>query len=167
MGVGTMKDISLKAIILGFLIDLAVSQVIGLALGSVVGVIIGISLARSGGFTSPNAFSGAFAQIFTTSPLFLLATLLGGLLANLAGGYAAAAFAPRGKFLNATICGVISLFLGLLFMGGYSMWYSVVNLALVIPATHLGAWIRIRTSPALAQAPVTEARYGAPPISQP
>ncbi len=163
-----MKNISLKAIILGFLIDIAASQFIGMGVGAVVGALLGISLARNGMNPQGITTSVAFAQAITTHPLYLSASLISGLVADAVGGFAAAAFAPRAKLLNAALCGLLLTLLSVLLMASYPLWFTAISVLLIAPVTMLGGWVRIKTEKpeATGALPPVEA-FPTPPIPRP
>ena len=56
----------------------------------------------------------------------------------------AASIAPNYKIFNATMIGVIGIFIGIPFLGSSPIWYSALSIILMPPAAYLGGIINLK-----------------------
>ena len=145
-----------KAIIVGLLVDIGGSVVVGIVLGIVVGI---IAVAR--GSTSPEALVALRANVYLKAIGLVGTTLSTGL-----GGYLAARMSRPNGLKNALVVGTISLILGIalaLTMPGITpKWKLIAGLLLTLPAASVGGWIATGTAQHLSAAGDTATRAPAP-----
>jgi hypothetical protein len=135
---GAMKDkeISTKAVLLGFLTDVGSTLAYGVAAG-IVGCVEAI---KSG--LKMQEIGEKLPQIMT-GPGWLAVGGLFGLGSTLLGGYVAGRIAGREHLLHGAITGGLGVLLGIaciLYTPSYGapVWYSVLGLLLTIPAGMAG-----------------------------
>jgi hypothetical protein len=100
-----------SAVVIGLLADVASTLVLASLAGSVMGIVLGV-----GGSRTPAEIAEAFAEIMST-PAWLLAMLVVGLLGSALGGLVAALLARHAPMRHALATGVASLLLGALAQG--------------------------------------------------
>jgi len=127
---------SLGAIVLGFLVDIGGTVVLGAVLSFVAGVVL-----AAGG-----AAPGEIAGVIERSPGFHLLGMAGGLSMTALGGYVAARFANHSEYANGFAVGVASLVFGeamlLVLPQPMALWLRLLGDALVVPAALVGGHLR-------------------------
>jgi hypothetical protein len=153
-----LKDWSWKAILGGLAVDIVGSLIIG----TVVTVLLSFKAISNGDLSSAT-------RAFAESIPYLSFALVTGLVMDCVGGYAAAAWAPRRKMLNASMVGILSLSSGfLLNVGSYPLWYQLISLTCIVPAAVLGGWWRVKTRGAESEIkPKDDSTSRSPPIASP
>jgi len=142
------RVISLKGIIIGSLVDVIGSLVVGM----VIGAIWSANYVSSSG---AHPTSAELQQYLMNSPYFILTSLLTGLALTAIGGYVAAVIARASELFNAGAVGA----LGLIFVAISELisratapspnWYLAAALVLTLPAALLGGFLRGKTVPEL------------------
>ncbi len=131
------KDIKIKAVVAGVLIDIVGSTIIGVLLGVLV-------VATSGGA------SAAQLAVLKDNIYVSVLGLLGSTLSTGLGGYVAARLSLPEGMINALTVGVISLLLGIVlavFVSDLtSGWKLLAGFILTIPAAYVGGKIATRGS---------------------
>ncbi len=133
-------QISMKAVLLGTLVDIG-----GTGLASVViATIVGVILALLG--VSEAEVDARLIQSYA----FLIGGLIVGLGFTFLGGLVAARLAKAAKIMHSSAVGVIGLLLALVFyspmdFGAYPLWYRLTALILMIPIATLGGYIAEKT----------------------
>jgi hypothetical protein len=125
----------IAAVLVGWVVDIIGSLVVGL----VMGLVFGIAYARSG--MSPQAMAEAFAS----SPVVLGISLVIGFGFTLVGGFVAAHMGRSAPLKHAFGMGVLSTVFGLfssLISPKGTPVYAVLGIGLTIPAAMLGGVIR-------------------------
>lgn len=86
------------------------------------------------------------ALVDASAPLLIM--LVASVAFSVAAGWIATAIAPHARYWPAIVLSVIQLALGILFQSQawqlMPLWYHAAFLLLLVPATLLGAWIRLR-----------------------
>ena len=127
-----MRSISIKGVVLGSLLVIALDLIFG--------VVMMFSMAQpvlQTGMTRADA-SLALADIAKGSQ-FLIGSVIFGTLTTVVGGYVAARIAKRLPYLNSAATGVVGLIFTALYASSeYPMWFNIVGLLVVIPASLLG-----------------------------
>ncbi|MBE9014338.1 hypothetical protein IQ250_29535 [Pseudanabaenaceae cyanobacterium LEGE 13415] len=127
-----VSKISIKAILIGLIVDIVGS----LTVGTLLGIILGVALASQS--KSRADFNTLLAQS-VLSPGFLLASLIVGLGFTFLGSFVAARIAKRAALIHSGIVGVSAFILGALFLSKeYPLWYIVASLLLTVPSALLG-----------------------------
>ncbi len=103
-----------------------------------------------GGSVLPGLFPGAVgANGSSANTGYLLALAALSVIASLAAGYLARAIAKVSGAAPQLALGVILLLVGIAVESGYwgllPLWYHLVFLVLLLPATLAGAWLRSRS----------------------
>ena len=124
-----MNKLSLKGILVGIVLVVALDTIAGVVMMSLMGSL-------KGGMTQQHI--GASVSALTHSTSFLLWSAILGTLVTIAGGYVAARVAKRHVYLNAGAIGVLGIVLGVLFSGDYPLWFNVFSFLSVLPAALLG-----------------------------
>jgi len=119
-----MARINHKAVLLAFGAMLVLDTLVGIVLFALLGV----------DATAEHAVGEA-----SSSPAFLLSSVVLGSLTTVAGGYLAARIAKSYPYFNALGLGLLGAAFGLLFWSQYPLWFNVLGLVLVVPAALLGA----------------------------
>lgn len=132
-----MNRISLKAVLLGFLLVLVLDAAVGI--GQL--VLHSDELFVEGQSDEQVA---AALEALTTSASFLAASALLGTLTTVVGGYAAARIAKRYPYFNGFALGILGAAFGLAFWSEYPLWFNLLALGLGIPASLLGAHLAVR-----------------------
>lgn len=122
-----MKDVSIKAVLLGFLVDVGATAII------VIVAVVAALFAKPGLFADEQALEAAFS-----STGVLLAGLAVGLLCTMLGGFVAGSVAKKAHYLNSGLVGALGLLVGVAFVGQSPLWYDIVTFTAVIPAAVLG-----------------------------
>jgi hypothetical protein len=129
------KKFSVKAVLIGWVVDIGGS----LGVGFLVGVFAGIYLIIKG--VSPDRMEEAIYSSFG----FLLTSLIIGLFFTGLGGYIAAKIAKTAELKHAFVVGLLSALTGMLYIvlssnpGPPS--FNIVGLTLVIPIAVLGGYL--------------------------
>lgn len=133
-----MKDLNLRAIIIGCLVNGGVTKLLANLLGMVLGVI----------FVARNPTSTPLGSALASdAPLLLLRSLGLAVVGAGSGGFIAATLAPRKPIWNAIAVGVLAIFVVVLFMRWLPVWYSILSLPTTVGAAALGGWLRVRFMP--------------------
>lgn len=132
-----MNRISLKALVLGFLLVLVLDAAVG----------IGLLALHSGDIFVEGQSDEQVADALdalTKSASFLLFSFFLGTLTTVLGGYVAARIAKRYPYFNGLALGVLGAVCGLAFWPEYPLWFNLAALASVVPASLLGAHLAVR-----------------------
>ena len=133
------KNFSLKAILLGWVVDMGSSLVFGLIIGIVMGLILGMSSASTG--VDAAAIQTKMEQITRTTQ-FLIFQLGFGLMFTAIGGFVTAYIAKESELRHAFAMGSLSLASGLLLMSfnheAIPGWYWIVAIITTIPSAMMG-----------------------------
>jgi hypothetical protein len=149
-------QLSFKAIIVGFIVDVFATQTIGgLISGVASGMMMATAIRAPGGPAAMNALASnpaAFTKqlaTFMSSPPIIVATIASGVIGSIIGGYITGLLAPGAELKNAAVMGLIGLVLGVLTValapGLAAMtpaWVTFVSCALTLPAVVCGAALR-------------------------
>jgi branched-subunit amino acid ABC-type transport system permease component len=140
----TLKNLNVKAVVIGTAVDILGTLIASL----VIGVVWGLAYAASkGGGTPPNPEE--MAKLFQTSFSFLLASLVLGLVFVMVGGFVAAHLARRAELPNALAMGFLSLILAgvmvVISPDAGPAWYAATGIILTVPAALLGGYLRLQT----------------------
>ncbi len=132
-----MKDLSIKAIIIGLLVDIGGT----FAFSFVVGIIsVAVFLATGRDVKELEAIA--------TTQGFLIPSLIAGLLFTSLGGFVAAHIAKKAEMKNAFVLGILSLAFGLgttvLMPDPATGWYDITGVLLIIPFALLGGYLRLK-----------------------
>jgi hypothetical protein len=120
------QGISLKAVLVGVVADIAAS-IAG-------GVVIGVLLVAQG--TPPHAVGALMLE-----PMGMALGLVLGFGSTVFGGFAAGRAAGHSEVFHGGLVGVIGLLVGLLFTSHYPLWYNVVCFGGMVPCAMLGGWL--------------------------
>jgi len=141
-----MPKLSPKAIIVGGVVDVGASIVLGIPLVFYVLSQSGIS---SG--AGANAGTSVVAAIHD-SPTLRSVQLLIGAACSILGGYVAARIAPRDRFVNALLASWLCVGLGVYSIApgrsGQPLWESLLLLLSTLACYALGGYLRVRASSA-------------------
>ncbi|MBI3147674.1 MAG: hypothetical protein HYZ17_04100 [Betaproteobacteria bacterium] len=132
-----MNRISLKAVVLGFLLVLVLDVALGVAQ---------LALHSDELFVEGQSDEQMAAALdaLTTSASFLIFSILSGTLTTVVGGYVAARIAKRYPYFNGLALGVLGTAFGLAFWSEYPLWFNLAALVTGIPASLLGAHLAVR-----------------------
>jgi high-affinity Fe2+/Pb2+ permease len=114
-----MNDISMKGVVLGFI----VGHVTNFTLGFVLAMVFSL---------------GYLGQ---TNTVILWSGIIFGALSTAVGGYIAALVAKEAIYLNSVMIGVIVILMGLLFGGEQPLWFSVLAYISILPSALLGGYL--------------------------
>jgi hypothetical protein len=132
------KDIRIKAVVVGVLIDIVGSILLGVALGILV-------VAINGTTTSAENLAALNDNVYVD-----LFGLLGSIFCTALGGYVAARMTLPDGFINSLAVGVLSVVLGIILVllvpGITPAWKILVGVLLTIPAALVGGKIATRAS---------------------
>ena len=129
-----MDRVNFKAVVLGALLVLVLDLVVSTVLLVVLG---GEAISQS----QPDEQA---LHAVASGPSYLLASLVLGTLTTVVGGYAVARIAKRYQYFNGLALGVLGTLVGLAFLSSTPVWFSVLGLVTVIPASLLGSHIAVR-----------------------
>lgn len=132
-----MNRISPKAVVLGFLLTLALDMGVGFAQ-------LALHSAELFAEGQSDAQTSAALDLLTNSPGFLLGTIVFGTLTTVVGGFVTARIAQRYPYFNGLAAGVLGALFGLAFWSQNPLWFNLVALASVVPASILGAHLAVR-----------------------
>src|SRR4030042_3054503 len=132
------RRFSLKAVIIGLLVDIIGTTIIGVLIGIIAGIIIATSV------VSPEEIGEKFSN-FT---VFKIVLLLNGLFFSAFGGYLAARIAKISELKHSFITGVLSVLTGILFLLIMPEmttldWSQIASLLLTIPFALIGGYVRM------------------------
>lgn len=132
-----MNRISLKAVLLGFLLVLVLDAAVGMGQ---------LALHRDELFVEGQSDEEAVAALgaLTKSASFLAWSIFLGTLTTVVGGYVAARIAKRYPYFNGLALGVLGTVFGLAFWSEYPLWFNLAALVTGIPASLLGAHLAVR-----------------------
>lgn len=132
-----MKDVSIKAVILGFLAYVGASAIVIVVLVAAAFFMYPESLADEQQIDALFAATGV-----------LVFGLVVGLLCTMLGGFVAGSIAKKAHYLNSGLVGGLSMLLGAAFVGQSPLWYDVVTFVTIIPAAMLGGHLAKGKGPA-------------------
>ena len=140
----TLKNLNVKAVVIGLAVDMLGTMVGSLIIGS----IWGLSYAASpGGGTPPDPEE--IAKHLQTSVPFLAASLILGLCLVMVGGFVAAHLARPAELPNALALGFLSLILAgvmvVIAPDAGPDWYAATGIILTVPLALLGGYLRLLT----------------------
>ena len=121
------REVSLKAVFLGLVVDIVGTVVVGLVLGA----LLGMYLISQG--VAPDELS---AQL--EDPGYIVPGLVVGLSVTVLGGFIAGRVAGRSEVLHGGLVGMLGVVLGFPLMVFYPEWYDAVSLITIIPCGMLG-----------------------------
>lgn len=124
------QGISLKAVILGVLVDVGTT----LAIGVVAGVVLAVVFVAQG--RTPDEIN-AMGQ----DPIILVPSFVIGLACTVFGGFVAGRVAGRSETLHGGLVGLLGALIGIPFMQSYPLWYNVACLVAVVPFAALGGYL--------------------------
>jgi hypothetical protein len=127
-----------KAVLFGILADIGATFIAMMLLTTFLGTQVG------DGTLSREEVMQIVERAMREPPYLLLGGLLG-LLATVLGGYVAARTAEVAPLLNAACVGVFDVVLGIFFIGGPPLWFSIIGLLLTLPAAIAGGVLCRRT----------------------
>jgi hypothetical protein len=140
-----MAQLSPKAIIVGGIVDVGSSIVLGIPLVYYVLTKIGIS-----GAPGPGAETGVIAAIHS-SPVLRPLQLVIGCACSVLGGYVAARIARRDHLVNALLaswlCAGIGIYSIVVGKGADSLWLQTLLIGVTFACYALGGYIRLRSVP--------------------
>ena len=154
---------SFKAIIVGLIVDVMATSIIGGIFVAIAGAaFFATALRAPGGVAAMNTMASNAATMTTqmtmlmSSPLVVVGMIVSGALGSLLGGYISGLLAPGAEIKNAVAMGALSLTLGLLMVlansgattSGTPVWATIVSFLLTIPAAACGGALRAaKTTP--------------------
>jgi hypothetical protein len=135
-----MNRISIRAVVIAFVLELGVDQVIQTILLLIFG---------RGTFTSDmnEEQLRKAAEIITNGTDFLLTILVFGTATTIAGGYLAARIAKSFPYYNGLAMGVVGIIFGLFFWRMNPLWLSMIGTLTCVPAAIYGAHLAKRHIP--------------------
>jgi hypothetical protein len=133
------SGISPKAVIIGFVVDIVGSMIVGMIL----------TIAMFGMPTDPTAAAAVETQMMESMP-FLVMSFVIGLGFTIVGGYVAGGVAGKAEWKNALAVGVLGICSGVLInmsgsAGNLPQWYTVGSYILVIPCAVFGGLMSQRS----------------------
>ena len=140
-----MKNLSVKAILIAFVADFGVTQILATPFSLV--MMFAVPQARAlmmGG--NPTTIM----TFLSNWPPFIVMGLVCACVGEVIGGLVAGLLAPLHPKLNAIATAIVAILFSLLLIGSYPLWYRVVSIALVVPCYHQGAQWAIRRNAAKA-----------------
>jgi len=129
------------AVVVGCLVDILSSTVVGLAYGMVVGIVLVVQGARV----------ERMLQLISDSMAVMLGGLLIGACGSILGGYVAAWMARQRELRHALATGIASLTIGIAMLSLQSLspipvtqprWFTIIAFVLTVPAATFGGWLR-------------------------
>ena len=137
------KKISIKAIVVGLITDIGGSLITGIIVGIIFGVIISASQVKQG--VPPAELRNVdYEGILRANPVFYPLSVMVALGFTFLGGWVTGRIAKTKEILNATIMGLLSLVIGLLFLESMKadpLWYKLVAYGLTVPAAMVGGYV--------------------------
>ncbi len=130
-----LKNLNIKAVLLGSLVDIGGTTVSGIIY--LLALYIAI-LIRQAGMEGADELS---IEQITEGTGFQLAALIIGLGYTMLGGFVAASVAKVDKMLQAGVMGAISLLLSLFFLDAEHIWFDITGLLLTLPLALLGGYL--------------------------
>lgn len=123
-----MRDISIKAVLIGLAVDIVLTIVLGNFLMVFMGASTGADISREAAMTS--------------NPLLVL-NLSVGLFGTVVGANIAGRIGGQAPVLNAVALGVLSTAIGVIMVAfaSYPAWFEVASSVLVIPFAYFGGLI--------------------------
>ena len=137
-----MRNISIKAVVLGFTVTLLLDALVGVAV---------MFLFGRGVFQTAISEADAIKALATISQQtsFLLVSLGLGTLTTVAGGYVCARVAKRLPYMNTAALGMVGLLFGFLLAdASIPLWFNVLAFVFVMPSSLLGGFFAKRYQPA-------------------
>jgi len=133
-----MRDISIKAVIIGLVADVG-----GTAAFFLVFAILGGILLSSMGRGMEEL------DVYAKTTGFLVLSSFGGSLFSVFGGYISARIAARAEIKNACSTGTLSAVTGVLFLilspGSSPLWLDLLCLIAIVPCSALGGYLRLKS----------------------
>jgi uncharacterized membrane protein HdeD (DUF308 family) len=136
-----VSRINIKALLMGTLLVLALSFVVGAALVAVQGVL----LALEG--QSEEQIMQALTELTDDDGYLVWSMVLGGMVSVL-GGYAAARMAGSYPYFNGLAVGVASMLAGFLFWDDLPLWLNLASIVATPACCVLGAHLAVLRGPA-------------------
>lgn len=134
-----LKNLNIKAILIGWVVDVLGTLVAILIIGLVAGII----------FATRGLTEEQMADQFNKSPSIQLVSLLIGFLITAFAGYITALIAKREEIKHALVFGLLSLITGVLmiflFPQPIPAWSLILGVVIIVPAALLGGYIRLST----------------------
>lgn len=124
------RKIKIKAVTLGFIIDIT---------GSVfIGIIMGIVLVKL--YPENSSSVDDFIQFYYSNIILMTITLVIGLCFTFLGSYIAAKLSNGEEIINAIAVGILGIVAGLFFIGSLPMWYNLLSFITIPPISFLGGY---------------------------
>ena len=129
------------AVVIGCLVDIVSSTVVGLAYGMAVGIFLMVQ----------GANVERMLDVVSNSTAVLLGGLLIGACGSILGGYVAAWMARQRELHHALATGIASLTIGIVMLSLQSLspfpvsqpaWITIIAFTLTVPAAVFGGWLR-------------------------
>jgi hypothetical protein len=149
-----MKNLSLKAILVAFAADFAVSQM----LATVASLVAIFAMPQARALMSNPTGLATFLSNWTP---FLVMGLVCACVGEVVGGFVAGLLAPLDAKRNALAAAGLTVIISLALTGSYALWYRIAAIALIVPCYWLGALLAMRRNAAKAGS-ATFAGEGAP-----
>ncbi len=130
-----LKNVNIKAVLLGSLVDIGGTLVSGTIY--LLALYIAI-LVRQAGMEGADELS---IEQITEGTGFQLTALVIGLGYTMLGGFVAASVAKGEKMLQAGVMGGISLLFSLFFLEAAHIWFDITGLLLTLPLALLGGYL--------------------------
>ncbi len=124
------EKISIKAVIFGAGIDIALTFISGIILA----VVIIAAMSIKG--VPLDQFESEIEQ-----PVFMILGMFIGMVCTFMGALAAGFIAKRAQVVHGLLVGLIAILIGLLTAFTSPFWYNVVAFILVLPVAALGGWV--------------------------
>lgn len=132
-----MREISIKAVIIGLVADVGGTAVFFFVF-SIIGAILLASTGRN-----PDELKD-----YPETTTFIVVSSFAGLLFSALGGYVSARIAGKGEMKNALATGALSALVGLVFFLGFPFaprsWLDLLSLILIIPFALLGGYAGLK-----------------------
>ena len=123
--------INLKAIILGFIADIAATFIFSVALGILTATVLSVK-----GYQG-SALEDEMMR-FITGPVYIAVSVVIGMMFTWMGGYIAGRISKKGEYFHAGAVGGLGVLLSLPSIGQQSLWLALAGLLLPIPVAILG-----------------------------
>lgn len=134
-----LKNLNIKAILIGWVVDVVGTLIAILVIGLIAGII----------FTAQGLAEEEIVDQFNKSPSIQLVSLLIGFLITAFAGYMTAFIAKREEIKHALVFGLLSLLTGVLMIFVFPQpipaWSLILGIVIIVPAALIGGYVRLNT----------------------
>ena len=128
-----LKGISIKAILIGLVVDIMGSIISGFILGLILGL-----------FYAMQRMSAEQIADKMKAPPVMIAGLIIGFVFTFIGGFIVGRIAKKSEILNACIMGLIGVLLGVCFATYHPLWFNAISFTLTIPIAASGGFVALK-----------------------